>query len=55
MLLLTTDEVKESVDFVGDSKEDELSFAGDSEGKSVGTKTDGELIEIKYYQMCIQW
>ena len=33
---------------VWDSKEDELSFAGDSEeaeSSSVGTKTDGELTE----------
>ena len=39
------------MDFVGDSQKDELSFAGDSEDESVRTKTDGEFIERKYYQV----
>ena len=50
----TAGEVEERVEFVADTKEDELSFAGDSEDVSVGTKTDGELIERKYYQVFIQ-
>ena len=43
---------------VQDSEEDQLSSTGDSEedeSSSAGTKTDGELIERVYYQVCIQW
>ena len=43
---------------VQDSEEDQSSATGYSEedgSSSVETKTDGELIETVYYQVCIQW
>ena len=43
---------------VCDTMEDKLSSAGDSgedKSSSVGTKTDSELIERHYYQVCILW
>ena len=43
--IITADEVEERVESVGDSKENELSLAGNSQDESVGTKTDSELIE----------
>ena len=41
---------------VWDYEEDQLSSSGDSEeneSSSVETKTDGELIERVYYQVCV--
>ena len=43
--IITADEVEERVETIGDSKENELSLAGDSQDELVGTKTDSELIE----------
>ena len=43
---------------VQDDEEDQLSSTGDSEedeSSSADTKTDGELVERVYYQVCIQW
>ena len=57
-MLITAEQVEDRVESVQDSEEDQLSSTGDSkedESSSAGTKTDGELIERVYYQVCIQW
>ena len=57
-MLITAEQVEDRVESVQDSEEDQLSATADSKedgSSSVGTKTDGELIERVYYQVCIQW
>ena len=57
-MLITAEQAKERMESVQDSEEDQLSSTRDSEedeSSSVETKTDGELIESVYYQVCIQW
>ena len=57
-MLITAKQVEDRVESVQDYEEDQLSSTGDSkedESSSAGTKTDGELIERVYYQVCIQW
>ena len=57
-MLITAEQVEDRVESVQDSEEDQLSATADSEedkSSSVETKTDGELIERVYYQVCIQW
>ena len=56
--LITAEEVEERVESICDSKENKVSSAGDSRDKkssSFGMKTDGELIERRYYQVCMLW
>ena len=58
LVLITAEQVEDRVESVRDSEEDQLSSTRDSEeseSSSVETKTDGELIEGVYYQVCIQW
>ena len=57
-MLNTAEQMEDRVESVQDSDEDQLSATADSEedeSSSVGTKTDGELIERVYYLVCIQW
>ena len=54
----SAEQVEERMELVQDYEEDQLSSTGDSEknkSSSVETKTDGELIERVYNQVCIQW
>ena len=54
----SAEQAEERMESVQDSDEHQLSATADSKedrSSSVGTKTDGELIERVYYQVCIQW
>ena len=57
-MLITAEQVEDRVESVWDSDEEQLSATADSKedgSSSVETKTDGELIERVYYQVCVQW
>ena len=57
-MLITAEQVEDRVESVRDYEEDQLSSTRDSEedeSSSVETKTDGELIERVYCQVCMQW
>ena len=57
-MLITAEQVEDREESVRDYEEDQLSATADSKedrSSSNGTKTDGELIERVYYQVCIQW
>ena len=52
-MLITAEQVEDRVESVQDSDEDQLSATADSKedgSSSVGTKTDGELIDRKSFQ-----
>ena len=44
-IVITAEEMEERVESVQVLKEDKISFAEEDESSSVGTKTDGELVE----------
>ena len=45
IVIITAEEMEERVESVQVLKEDKISFAEEDESSSVGTKTDGELVE----------
>ena len=54
-MLITAEQVEERMESVQDYQ-DQLSSTSEEDGSSsVGTKTDGALIERVYYQVCIKW